>query len=142
MALDEILHHIWNEHTNASFFNEANIIIVSLWFTIGYRCSKLIFSILARWITKTKRWLGNCIVKASKHPAWIHYKRRKNRECRKKYKWHRLAFTSAFNVDDKVKQSNENCLFDTDADFVVCDNSDNNHICNNKDMFVDFIDDG
>ena len=49
-----------------------------------------------------------------------------------------MAFTSVFNVDDKVKQSNGNCLFDTDADFVVCDNSANTHIYNNKDMFVDF----
>lgn len=138
LELDEILHHIWNEHANASFFNEANIIIVSLWLTIGYRCTKLIFSILARWIAKTKRWLRNCFVKARKQPAWTHYKRRKNRGCQKKYKWHRLAFTSVFNVDDKVKQSNGNVLFDTDADFVVCDNSANTHICNNKDMFVDF----
>ena len=51
---------------------------------------------------------------------------------------HRMAFTSVYNVDDKVKQPNGNCLFDTDASFVVCDNSANTHICNNKDMCVTF----
>ena len=49
-----------------------------------------------------------------------------------------MAFTSVYNVDDKVNQSNGNCLFDTDASFVVCDNSANTHICNNKEMFVTF----
>ena len=49
-----------------------------------------------------------------------------------------MAFTSVFNVDEKVKQSNGNCLFDTDGDSIVCDNSVNTHICKNRDMFVDF----
>ena len=30
LALEDIPYHIWNEHTNASFFSETNIIIVSL----------------------------------------------------------------------------------------------------------------
>ena len=131
-----LVYHIWNEHMNASFFSETNIIIVSLCLTIGHRCLKLNFSIFAGWITKTT----NCFAKVSKQPAWTYYIRRKNRGCQKKFRWHRAAFTSVFNVDDKVKQSNGNCLFDTDADFVVCDNSANTHICNNKDMFVDFKD--
>ena len=49
-----------------------------------------------------------------------------------------MAFTSAYNVDDKVKKSNGNSIFDTDASFVVCDNSANTHICNTRDMFVTF----
>ena len=49
-----------------------------------------------------------------------------------------MALTSAYNVDDKVKQSNDTSRFDTDASFVVCDNSANTHICNNRDMFVTF----
>ena len=53
-------------------------------------------------------------------------------------RWYRVALTSAYNVDDKVKQSNGTSIFDTDASFVVCDNSKNTHIYNNRDMFVTF----
>ena len=49
-----------------------------------------------------------------------------------------MAFTSVYNVDDKVKQLNGNCLFDTDANFVVCDNSATTHICKDREMFVTF----
>ena len=52
--------------------------------------------------------------------------------------WDRIAPNSAYNVDDKVKQSNGTNIFDTDASFVVCDNSANTHICNNRYMFVIF----
>ena len=49
-----------------------------------------------------------------------------------------MALTSAYNVDDKVKQSNGTSIFDTKARFVVCDNSANTHICNYRDMFITF----
>ena len=49
-----------------------------------------------------------------------------------------MALTSAYNVDDKVKQSNGTSIFDTDASFVVCDNSANTHIFNNRDMSITF----
>ena len=49
-----------------------------------------------------------------------------------------MALTSAYNVDHKVKQSNGTSIFDTDASFMVCDNSENSHICNKIDMFVTF----
>ena len=52
--------------------------------------------------------------------------------------WGRLAFTSVYNVDYTVNNSNGNSIFDTDASFVVCNNSVNTHICNNRDMFVTF----
>ena len=48
-----------------------------------------------------------------------------------------MAFTSAYNVDDKVNDTHHG-LFDTDASFVVCDNSANTHICNDKSMFKTF----
>ena len=50
-----------------------------------------------------------------------------------------MEFTSAYNVDDKVKKLNGNSIFDTDASFMVCDNLANTHICNNRDTFVNFI---
>ena len=45
-----------------------------------------------------------------------------------------MAFASAYNVDDKVTDANRG-LFNTDASFVVCNNSANTHICNDKSMF-------
>ena len=49
-----------------------------------------------------------------------------------------MAFTSVYNVDDKVRQSSDNFTLDTDSSFVVCDNSANTHICNNRGMFTSF----
>ena len=49
-----------------------------------------------------------------------------------------MALTSAYKIDDKVKQSNGTSIFDTGASFVVCENSANTHIFNNRDMFVTF----
>ena len=49
-----------------------------------------------------------------------------------------MVFISVYSVDNKVKQSDVICSFDTDADFVVRKNSADTHICNNKDMFVTF----
>ena len=49
-----------------------------------------------------------------------------------------MAFSSVFNVDDKVNKSQGNSMFDTDANFVVCDNSANIHICNDKSMYTEF----
>ena len=51
-----------------------------------------------------------------------------------------MAFTSVYNVDDKVNNSNGCFNFETDASFIVCDNSANTHICKDRSMFVDFKD--
>jgi len=49
-----------------------------------------------------------------------------------------MAFTLVYNVDNKATRSNGNCLFNSDADFVICDNSANTHICKDREMFVTF----
>ena len=49
-----------------------------------------------------------------------------------------MALTSAYNVDDKVKLLNGTSIFDINAIFVVCDNSENTYICNNRYIFVTF----
>ena len=49
-----------------------------------------------------------------------------------------MAFTLAYNVDDIAKRSSSNCMFDTDVSFVVCNNSANTHICNDKSMYAEF----
>ena len=69
-----------------------------------------------------------------------HYRKRKQHGKKQKghIRWDRIALTSAYNVDDKAKQSNGTSTFDIDASFVVCDNSKNTHICDNRDMFVNF----
>ena len=75
-----------------------------------------------------------------KPPVMWTYYRRKHRGHRKgkRSRWSRVAFTSAYNVDDIAKRSSSNCMFDTDASFVVCDNSANTHICNDKSMYAEF----
>eukprot|EP00804_Cyclotella_cryptica_P006349 CCRYP_010170-RA/>CCRYP_010170-RA protein AED:0.80 eAED:0.80 QI:0/-1/0/1/-1/1/1/0/108 len=46
---------------------------------------------------------------------------------------------TVYNIDEKVKQLSEKTVyFDTDTDFVICDNSANRHIYNNKKMFTQY----
>ena len=49
-----------------------------------------------------------------------------------------MTFTSLYNVNDKVKNSSKNSILDTGATLVVCNNSANTHICNDKSMFITF----
>ena len=48
-----------------------------------------------------------------------------------------VAFTTVFNVDERVaRRNNETLSHDSDSTTMVCDNSANVHICNNRSMFV------
>ena len=49
-----------------------------------------------------------------------------------------MAFTPVYNVGNVVNQTSRKGLFDTDASFVVCNNSSNTHIFNDCNMFVTF----
>jgi hypothetical protein len=54
---------------------------------------------------------------------------------RRKGKSH-MVFASIYNIDEKVKNLSEKSVyFDTDTSFVICDNSANTHICNDKSIF-------
>ena len=77
---------------------------------------------------------------------WMYYKRKRKKtrnytsfKYRKRkgvrYKSCKMVFTSAYNVDEKVNQDTMHGVFDTDASFVVCDNSASTHIYNNVSMF-------
>ena len=114
-------------------------IFLYLWLTTGFRIVKLLMMILSRW----KETLSTKIsyLFDSKTPIlWTYYKRRSHRghSKNKQRRFTRVDFTLVFNVDDKVNKSNSNSMFDTNATFVVCDNSANTHICNNRSMFTDF----
>ena len=71
---------------------------------------------------------------------WKHYRKRKQHGKKQKghFHWDKIALTSDYNVDDKVEKFNGTSIFDTDGSFVVCDNSANTHIFNNRDMYVTF----
>ena len=104
---------MWHKNGNASIFSEINLIILSLWYMIGYRTLKLCRLIIS--FGSSKFFAQHSHIASNK-----------------------MVFTSVFNVDEKVKQCANNSIFDTDANFVVCDNSANMHICNNRDMFLSF----
>ena len=112
-AISSFIHHMWHDHRNASMFSEINVILLSLWLMVGYRALKLC----------------RIISSAGKSKLFTTYSHIAS---------NKMAFTSVFNVDEKVKQCANNSLFDTDASFIVCDNSANTHICNNRDMFLSF----
>jgi hypothetical protein len=137
-TIDGMLNHIWAEHSNSEFYHSMHTILLSLWFCIGFRFWKLLYMLF---IQLQARIIGMIFREKLKPPnLWIFYKRHRQRGRQKKYRnrWTRTVYTSVYNVDDKLTKSNCNSMFDTDADFVVCDNSANTHICNNKAMFVTF----
>ena len=139
-AITTSVHHIWNEHPNASFFHTWHTILVSLWLCMGHRILTFTFHIFKIRKEKLKRIFPACSDIPLPLKLWTYYRKRKKHGKKKKGRtlWGRVAFTSTYNVDDKVNKSNGNSIFDTDTSFVVCDNSANTHICNNKDMFVTF----
>ena len=48
-----------------------------------------------------------------------------------------VAFTTVLNIDDRVNNLERDlATWDTDSSSMVCDNSANVHICNNRSMFV------
>ena len=52
-----------------------------------------------------------------------------------------MVFATVYNVDEKVKQlESKTVYFDTDNQFVICDNAANTHICNDKRMFINLTD--
>ncbi len=138
--IDTWVEYIWEDHPNAEFYATVNMILVSLWITIGYRLLKLVFAINVSIFKRVKRCLWSNTISRDNPTQWSYFRRSRYRgyNKRRRSKWKRVAFTSVYNVDDKVKNSSKNSIFDTDATFVVCDNSANTHICNDKSMFITF----
>ena len=136
-TIDKMIYHIWDKHPNSEFYHNMHTILLSLWFCIGYRFWKLMFVLTSRLKSRIARLIFQC--QAKPPSLWIFYKRLCQRgQQKKRSRWKRMVFTSVYNVDDKLANSNGKVVFDTDAEFVVCDNSANTHICNNKAMFVSF----
>ena len=127
-TINAITYYMWHENENASIFNEINLILLSFWYMMGYRALKL-----CRVVTSigTSKAFKLCRVVTSIGTS--KFLARQSHIASNK-----MAFTSVFNVDEKVKQCANNSIFDTDTNFIVCDNSANTHICNNRDMFVSF----
>ena len=136
-SINKSVHWICNEHPNARFFHTWNIILASLWLCMGHRILTLIFLIFNRWKEKLTSRFSARLDRPLPLKLWKHYRKRKQHGKKQKgrIQWDRVALTSAYNVDDKVKQSNGTSILDTDASFVVCDNSANTHIFNNRDIF-------
>ena len=107
---------------------------------MGHQILTFTFLIFNRWKEKLKHRFSSISERQLPIKLWKHYCKRKQhgKKQRGHIRWDRIALTSAYNVDDKIKQSNGNSIFGTDASFVVCDNSANTHICNNRDTFVTF----
>ena len=87
--------------------------------------------------------LIHCAIIASNASSCIFTSRvkvqNKQRHASKK-EWSRtkLVFATVCNIDQKVQSlSDKSVHFDTDTAFVVCDNSANTHICNDKELFTE-----
>ena len=113
-------------------------VFLSLWLATGFRIIKLLFMISLRW-KETLSVKMAYFYKLKPSILWTYYRRKhQSYQKGKQSRWSRVAFTSAYNVDDIAKRLSSNSMFDTDAAFVVCNNLTNTHICNDKNMHADF----
>ena len=122
-AINKSVHYIWNEYPNARFFYTWHIILASLWLCTGHQILTLIFLIFNIWKEKLKHRFSAISERQLTINLWKKYRKRKKhgKKQRGHIRWDRIALTSAYNVDDKVKKYNGTRIFDTDASFVVCD---------------------
>ena len=116
-AINKSVQHIWNEYPNDRFFHTWHIILAYSWLCIGHRILALTFLIFNRWKENLKRRLSACSDRPLPLKIWKYYRKRNQHGKKQKgrIRWDRVALTSAYNVDDKVKKSNGNSTFDTNA---------------------------
>jgi len=142
--------HIWNDDPAAPRRNELNLILISLMLMIGSRIIMFLsfylqavtkklsvfpikcfaYSFISIWNNLVDTLSCPFIKTVTVLPDYIWVN-----TCYKGQS--RMVFATVYNIDEKVKQvSQKTTYFDTDTDFVICDNSANIHICNDKSMFT------
>ena len=104
-AINKSVHHIWNEHPNASFFHRWNTILVSLWLCIGHWILTITFLIFKIWKEKLKHRFSARSDRPLPIKLWKYYRKRKQHGKKQKgrTRWDRVALTLAYNFYDKVK---------------------------------------
>jgi len=87
------------------------------------------------WLT----WIGICyfmarIILYKLNPSSLKHrlKRPWSKRCKQKRTYH--VHNIVLNLDDKIQR--ETVSFDTDSSHIICDNSANVHICNDKSLFI------
>ena len=100
---------------------------------------------------RLKRWSHHRKIRRWRHRRkWKHYRRKGKRRLKQHCPPHATSSPSRFsdsmptvlatvlNVDERAQRTRENGMtaFDTDSATIVCDNSANVHICNERSMFV------
>ena len=152
---------MWSEdQPSARLFVEINQVLASLWLLTAYR-SLLFFGFVCRALPRKMYDLNHLLIRAltqrylqifcgSGSPrlktkkAWVRMKtRKKHKESPRSKHWSRtlLVLATVCNIDEKAAQTSLNTsYFDSDTSMVICDNSANTHICNDKRMFTDYRD--
>eukprot|EP00956_Cyclotella_meneghiniana_P036772 scaffold130371_cov40-Cyclotella_meneghiniana.AAC.4 len=158
---------LWSDYCSAPIFEEINIMMTSLFMMTLYRLYILllllvqrrdflgILRLIVRYSRIPFRFFFGAFDRASSYIASLFmYKdqfqaqevfasvpmnRKVLHSLRSKY-WSRtrMALTTVYNLDQRVQDLTGSAVtFDSDANFVVCDNSANTHICNDKSMFTE-----
>ena len=157
---------LWTDYYSAPIFEEINIMVTSLYMMTVHRFLILLLLLaqqvdflgLLWWIVKwlcvpfkvittsfdhASTFLAHLFVpkgSALAHEVFISVPTETSRRhpSHSKY-WSRtkMAFATVYNLDQRLQDLTGNAVsFDSDAHFVVCDNSANTHICNDKSMFT------
>ena len=147
-----VMHHIWNESDASSLFEEVNLIFMSIFLMFGFRChiflKYLSSNFTSCWLIKPLLILFRCFLWIWDATATLICQLIKPRRIRILHRdklptpfrgRRHMVYTSIYNIDKIVeKLSNGTMSFDPDSTFIVCDNSANTHICNDRSMFTDF----
>jgi hypothetical protein len=158
-ALNNFRLTCWNSSPRSIIFDELNLIFLSLAIMFGVRIHQMIKMLFAhhtsrfkfklkwslRYLRQMTRLVSNLFLgsTSSCHKmTWTRVRTKlKQKESRSRWSRTRYVLATVYNIDQKMKQISENTMyFDTDTTFIICDNSSNVHICNDKRMFQDLKD--
>jgi hypothetical protein len=157
---DRVLQTIWSDWPMGEQFEEMNQIMISLLYMLFYRL--LIFGFVSAWTFcrrafRVNKWLvhelasvciktidnfTNEIFEMQSHftnRKWVRMRSSKKHRHGSSKQWSRrlMVLATVLNIDEKtIGIDGMTTLFDTDSSSVVCDNSANCHVCNDRRMFT------
>jgi hypothetical protein len=163
-SIDRALQTIWSDWPMGKQFEEMNQIVISLLYMLLY--SLLILGLVSVWTTYRRAFRANNLLVhvmattyikkidhlineifemqgQSMNKKWVRMRSSKKHRHGSSKQWSRrlMVLATVLNIDEKATGIDGiTTLFDTDSSSVVCNNSANRHVCNDRRMFTELRD--